>query len=193
VKTPRIAVPLPDAVRKVVEAEAKRQKRTVSNLAAWIIEQWAVPASEMKPGRLPKGVVEVPDPVLVQKVSTDDYVLPPAEERGPMTLMPAVAPEPDPPPQPHPVKEPTIDDITEDILAKVQPFPEGLNTPAVRRSFREWVRFRIGKKRPANGTWVDLFNLQIGWLSKYPPDQIVASMDDSRNMGSQILYGPPKK
>ncbi|MEG4294234.1 hypothetical protein Q5692_36010 [Microcoleus sp. C2C3] len=53
-KLPRIAVYLPPEIKQGLELGAKKNRRTVSNMAAWIIEQWVLDAkkySEMSESR----------------------------------------------------------------------------------------------------------------------------------------------
>jgi hypothetical protein len=43
---PRIAVYLPPEIKQGLEVGAKKNRRTVSNMAAWIIEQWVLEAKK---------------------------------------------------------------------------------------------------------------------------------------------------
>lgn len=43
-KLPRIAVYLPPEIKQGLETGAKKNRRTLSNMAAWIIEQWVLEA-----------------------------------------------------------------------------------------------------------------------------------------------------
>jgi CopG-like RHH_1 or ribbon-helix-helix domain, RHH_5 len=45
-KLPRIAVYLPPEIKQGLEVGAKKNRRTVSNMAAWIIEQWVLEAKK---------------------------------------------------------------------------------------------------------------------------------------------------
>lgn len=45
-KLPRIAVYLPPEIKQGLELGAKKNRRTVSNMAAWIIEQWVLEAKQ---------------------------------------------------------------------------------------------------------------------------------------------------
>lgn len=45
-KLPRIAVYLPPEIKQGLEAGARKNRRTVSNMAAWIIEQWVSDAKQ---------------------------------------------------------------------------------------------------------------------------------------------------
>ncbi|MEG4109886.1 ribbon-helix-helix domain-containing protein [Microcoleus sp. S13_C5] len=45
-KLPRIAVYLPPEIKVGLEVAAKNNRRTVSNMAAWIIEQWVMEAKK---------------------------------------------------------------------------------------------------------------------------------------------------
>lgn len=45
-KLPRIAVYLPPEIKQALEVGARKNRRTVSNMAAWIIEQWALEAKQ---------------------------------------------------------------------------------------------------------------------------------------------------
>jgi CopG-like RHH_1 or ribbon-helix-helix domain, RHH_5 len=45
-KLPRIAVYLPPEIKLGLELGAEKNRRTVSNMAAWIIEQWVMEAKK---------------------------------------------------------------------------------------------------------------------------------------------------
>jgi hypothetical protein len=51
-KLPRIAVYLPPEIKQGLEIGAKKNRRTVSNMAAWIIEQWVLEAKNR--GEIPE-------------------------------------------------------------------------------------------------------------------------------------------
>lgn len=67
-------------------------------------------------------------------------------------------------------------------------FPDALRTARVINKWSVWMNFRRGMRKPAN--WIDLFNEQIGWLSKYTEEQVFEILSSSIRNGYQGLFEP---
>lgn len=75
-------------------------------------------------------------------------------------------------------------------IGELKPFPQHLNTQAVREKWELWLQVRYAKGRCVN--WTILFNEQIDWLSKYAEAEVLEILSASIRGNWQGLFEPKK-